>query len=136
MQFLGYSPRQTTGSLSEANSDIAFQRKVAWQGSFKGFRSIDISDPRNPRQIFNFEDCASNAGQGDVVIFRNILTRSWDAPAGANATCDGHPVPPGWEGLHVFDVSDPTNPERIADVRTRCGSHTASVSRISRTGGC
>jgi hypothetical protein len=126
MQFLGYSPRQTTGALNEANSDIAFQRKVAWQGSFKGFRSIDISDPANPRQIFNFEGCASNAGQGDVVIFRNILTRSWDAPAGANATCDGRPVPQGWEGLHVFDVSDPTNPERIADVRTRCGSHTAS----------
>jgi hypothetical protein len=60
------------------------------------------------------------------VIYGHILTRSWDAPAGANAQCDGRPVPQGWEGLHVFDVSDPTNPERIADVRTRCGSHTAS----------
>jgi hypothetical protein len=125
MRFLGFSPRPAP-AFAQFNSDIAFQRKVMWQGSFQGFRSIDISDPRNPRQIFNFEGCASPAGQGDVVIYGDILTRSWDAPAGAGAMCDGRPVPPGWEGLHVFDVSDPTNPERVADVRTRCGSHTAS----------
>jgi hypothetical protein len=125
MRFLGFSERPAAG-FSEFNSDIAFQGRVAWQGSFQGFRSIDISNPRNPREIFNFEDCASPAGQGDVVVYGNILTRSWDFPASATATCDGRPVPQGWEGLHVFDISDPRNPERIADVRTRCGSHTAT----------
>ena len=34
--------------------------------------------------------------------------------------------PAGQEGLHIFDVSDPTNPVGKAFVRTPCGSHTAT----------
>ena len=88
---------------------------------------IDISSPANPREILEYRDCRN---QGDVVVWDNILVRSWNSPAPASATCDGEPVLPGvfgaWEGLHVFDISDPTDPDLVASIETECGSHTAS----------
>jgi len=125
LQFLDLSARPVS-NLARANSDIAFQGNRAYQGNFQGFRIIDISAPGNLREITAFEDCTGNGGQGDVVVYGDILTRSWDAPASAGQSCDGEPVEPGWEGLHVFDISNPQNPDLVAQVRTRCGSHTAT----------
>jgi hypothetical protein len=34
--------------------------------------------------------------------------------------------PGGWEGLHVFDISDPSDPDLVASIETLCGSHTAT----------
>jgi len=123
LQFLSLS-RRDAPTLGRANSDIAFQGNRAYQGNFQGFRIIDISAPGNLRQIRAYEECQGS--QGDVVVYGNILTRSWDAPLAQATTCDGEPVPAGWEGLHVFDISNPQNPDLVASVRTRCGSHTAS----------
>jgi hypothetical protein len=123
LQFLDISERPAP-TLGQANSDIAFQGNRAYQGNFQGFRILDISAPGNLREILRYEDCQGS--QGDVVVYGNILTRSWDVRAGQNQTCDGEPVEPGWEGLHVFDISNPQNPDLVASVRTRCGSHTAT----------
>ncbi len=49
MRFLGFSPRPTGGPLSNANSDVAFQGGTAYQGTFPGFRIINIDDPTKPR---------------------------------------------------------------------------------------
>jgi hypothetical protein len=122
MRFGGFTPRPA--GLATANSDIAFEGKTAYQGTFRGFRIIDIRQPASPTEVINYEDCRGS--QGDIVVYRNILARSWDVPAGSTATCDGQTVPAGWEGLHIFDVSDPSNPELVAQVDTRCGSHTAT----------
>jgi hypothetical protein len=105
------------------NSDLAFWEKTAYQGTYDGFRIIDIS-ASGANLILNYGECFGN--QGDVVVWRNILVRSWNSPAPAGATCDGDPVPQGWEGLHVFDVSNPANPDLVASIETECGSHTAS----------
>jgi hypothetical protein len=120
----GLSPFGNTPSPFTANSDLAFQGKLAFQGHYDGFRIIDISSPARPRQVF-FQECFGN--QGDVVVWEEILVRSWNSPAPAGATCDGQPVPEGFEGLHVFDISDLTNPELVGSVETECGSHTATV---------
>ena len=62
-----------------------------------------------------------------MVVYGNILTRSWDVPASAEPRpATASPCPAGWEGLHVFDISNPQNPDLVASVRTRCGSHTAT----------
>ncbi len=123
LQFLSLSARREN-TLGRANSDIAFQGNRAYQGNFQGFRIVDISSPGNLRQILRYEDCQGS--QGDVVVYGNILTRSWDVPLAQSTTCDGDPVPAGWEGLHVFDISNPENPDLVASVATRCGSHTAT----------
>ena len=125
LEGLGFSPRRET-AFSQFNTDLAFWGKTAYQGSFSGFSTIDISDPEDPVRVLDYRDCASPAGQGDVIVYRNLLVRSWDAPASGTARCDGQLVGAGWEGVHVFDVSNPTDPQLVAQVRTRCGSHTAS----------
>jgi hypothetical protein len=134
---LGYSPQGNTpnlpGQTFTANSDLAFQGNYAFQGHYLGFRIINISSSANPREI-SFTDC--NGNQGDLVVYGDILVRSWNSPAPAGATCDGQPVPTGFEGLHIFDISDLSDPELIGSVEisarpqadaTGCGSHTVTA---------
>jgi hypothetical protein len=106
------------------NSDLAFWGTTAYQGTYQGFRIVDVSRPRQPKQIIDYHDCFGN--QGDVIVWEDVLVRSWNSAAGTAATCDGEPVTPGFEGLHVFDISNPANPDLVASVQTLCGSHTAS----------
>ncbi|MBE2319837.1 hypothetical protein DVA67_027985 [Solirubrobacter sp. CPCC 204708] len=149
---IGYSARSvpTSGTGSGAiNSDLAFKGNYAIQGTYTGFRVIDISDPANPVQKVNYTGCTT--GQGDIVVHGNILVRSWDSPvsAGGAATqsCGGTLVGQGFEGIHIFDISDPENPVmvdvgndpsdgkqglRFSDRDNRpnvpgCGSHTATA---------
>jgi hypothetical protein len=118
----GYSPRVVplTGAGSGIyNSDLAFWGKKAYQGSYSGFRIIDVSDPENPVQLRNYEECSpgtTQGNQGDVIVWGNILVRSWNSPATATSTCDGQLVGEGFEGLHIFDVSDPSDPDLLGAV--------------------
>ena len=58
-------------------------------------------------------------------MWGNILVRSWDA-VDAGTSCAGQTVPVGFEGLHVFDVSDPAAPQLKQIIDLECGSHTAT----------
>ncbi len=135
MTALGYSANISplTGPGSAVwNSDLAFQGDMVVQGTYDGFVFHDVTYPSRPRVILNYEDCApggvTTGNQGDITIYGNILTRSWNSntPA-AGSTCDGQPVAPGFEGLHVFDISNKQNPQLVAQVDLACGSHTASA---------
>jgi hypothetical protein len=35
--------------------------------------------------------------------------------------------PNAWEGIRIFDISDPRDPELITSVRTECGAHTQTL---------
>jgi LVIVD repeat len=128
----GYSPRGNTPNLPgltfTANSDLAFWGKLAFQGHYEGFRIVDISAPAKPREI-SFTECFGN--QGDVVVWDDVLVRSWNSPAtgtgSSQLSCDGEPVPLGFEGVHIFDISDTTNPEVVGSLALPCGSHTATA---------
>jgi hypothetical protein len=127
------------GANPDINTDIAFQGKFAIQGNWDGFSIRDISAPGNPRTVSR-TFCDGN--QGDVLVYRNIVVRSWNTaagapgPFGAGLSCDGQAVPAGFEGLHVFDISDRANPTLVADIELSarpqadsfgCGSHTATA---------
>jgi hypothetical protein len=124
MHPLGHSARNVplanaTPGAGIYNSDLAFWGRRAYQGSYSGFRIVDISDPENPVQLTNYEQCSpgtTQGNQGDVIVWGDILVRSWNSPATATSTCDGQLVGEGFEGLHIFDVSDPTNPELLGAV--------------------
>ena len=113
MKQLGFSERRVApNDFNRFNTDLAFWGDTAYQGQFNGFRILDVDNPRRPREILNYEQCGNGAGggQGDVVVWGSVLVRAWDANAGATQTCDGQPVPHGFEGLHVFDISDTQQP--------------------------
>jgi LVIVD repeat len=128
----GYSPRGNTPNLPgltfTANSDLAFWGNLAFQGHYEGFRIVDVSAPAKPREL-SFTECFGN--QGDVAVWGDVLVRSWNSPAtGTGSTqlsCDGEPVALGFEGVHIFDISDKTNPEVVGSLALPCGSHTATA---------
>jgi PA domain-containing protein len=101
------------------NSDLAFWRDRAFQGTYEGFRIIDIRSSSRPREIINYAECSpgtTQGNQGDVIVWDDILVRSWNSPATATSTCDGQLVGLGFEGLHVFDISNPRDPDLVAQV--------------------
>lgn len=132
---IGFSPRQVAfpgPAAGRINSDLAFWGDMVVQGTYEGFRLIDVTFPSRPKEIINYEECApdSTAGnQGDVIIYGNILVRSWNsnAPSTTPVTCDGQTVPGGFEGLHIFDISNKQNPNLFTSIDLACGSHTASA---------
>ena len=119
----------------QVNSDIAFWGKYAIHGNYDGFRIVDISAPGNPKLV-SHPRC--NGDQGDVYVHGNIVVRSWNSPAPAGRSCMGEPVPIGFEGVHLFDISDPADPHLIGAVEISeagaaqrgtadgCGSHTVT----------
>ena len=123
MRLLASLPKTGT-----TNSDLAFWGTTAYQGNYNGFRVIDISRPGRPSVLADV-DCGS--GQGDVTVWRNILVRSVDYPM-TERSCAGErspdPTLPGqFEGVQIFDVSDPGHPRLTKLVDTDCGSHTNTL---------
>jgi hypothetical protein len=147
MHPLGFSPREIPLANAQPgagvfNSDLAFWGRLAAQGTYAGFRLVDVSSPANPREIINYTGCTSPTStvgnQGDVLLWGDLLIRSWNSPVSAanaaTASCGGQLVGEGFEGLNIFDISDPANPVLIKNLRmaadttpTGCGSHTASL---------
>ena len=112
------------------HTDIAFWGRLAFQGNWDGFTIRDISNPDDPQTV-SHTSCDGN--QGDIVVWDDVLVRSWNAPAGegappfgAGTTCAGETVPDGFEGVHIFNIGDPANPVLVGSVETDCGSHTAT----------
>jgi hypothetical protein len=139
---VGFSARDVPGnSLAAINSDLAFKGNLVYEGHWNGFRIIDASDPANPVQLSNYEQCAHPSGQGDVVVWGDILVRTWDSASNTGAlTCGGQLVGTGFEGIHIFNVADPTNPVFVGQLRMAgatspansvpplaCGAHTATA---------
>jgi LVIVD repeat len=135
---LSFSERTvpTSGPASNfINSDLAFWGDMVVQGHYNGFRLVDVSQPKKPVEIIDYEECAPKnptgavpGNQGDVAIYGDILSRSWNSNTPASgASCDGDFVMPGFEGLHIFDISNRRDPDLIASVDLACGSHTQTM---------
>jgi LVIVD repeat len=137
MHAKGHSPQAGSFLVPDGqrtvNSDIAFWGRYAFNGNYDGFRIINIADPDDP-QLVSWTHC--NGDQGDIVVWGDVLVRSWNAPKATPRDCDGATVPAGWEGLHIFDISDLSDPQLIGEVELSarpeadqpgCGSHTATL---------
>jgi hypothetical protein len=125
MSLLFQSPNRT-GAI---NSDLAFWGNRAYAGNYDGFRIFDISNPARPRQIVDYQ---CTGPQDDPVVWQNKLLflaidRTMTGPeCNANPTL-AHDDPEGWEGVRIFDVSNPRKPRLIKGVYTDCGAHTITL---------
>jgi LVIVD repeat len=110
-------------------SDLAFQGRYAYAGTFTGFGVIDISNPANATEVAFFK---CNGAQGDISVYGGLLFMSVDTPQ-TGPGCDSTNAPQGaatpgqWEGVRVFDISNPKQPKFIKSVATDCGSHTHTL---------
>ncbi|WP_153144104.1 LVIVD repeat-containing protein [Nesterenkonia halophila] len=115
-----------SGALTGTGSDLAFQGEYAYAGNYDGFTVYDLSDPEQPDPI---TQVYCPGAQNDVSVHGDILITSTDSrmeddSCGADYTSNTEDY---WEGLRIFDISDPANPQYVQSVETKCGSHTNSL---------
>jgi Ca2+-binding RTX toxin-like protein len=123
------------GSTGRVSSDMAFWGDRVYQGNWHGFRIVDVSNPAVPMEVLDYEGCGpETTGQGDVVVWgtEGSATASllvWARNSGANATstCDGDLEGLGFEGIHIFDITNEADPDRITSVLTDDGTHTLTA---------
>ncbi len=78
------------------NSDLAFQDDMVVQGTYGGFRLVDVTYPSRPKEIVNWEQCAAGTNtvgnQGDVIVWGDLVIRSWNSGTPAPVYPVGHPM--------------------------------------------
>jgi uncharacterized protein (DUF305 family) len=121
-------PMKRPGLLSFANTDLAFSKDVVVEGSYHGFNSFNIEDPRHP-QLLGSVVCPG--GQGDVSIYGSLLFMSVEENRGrVDCGVQGVAEPKSKErfrGVRIFDISDIRMPKQVAAVQTCRGSHTHTL---------
>ncbi|MDA3626433.1 hypothetical protein OU415_13380 [Saccharopolyspora sp. WRP15-2] len=114
-------------TLNAYGTDIAFKGDHAYVGNYDGFVVYDIKNPTKPSIV---TQVACPGGQGDVSISGNLLFVSVDYPR-TNDTCTSESTtaadPNGWEGMRIYDVSNPAEPRYVSAISTDCGSHTNTL---------
>ena len=117
---------------TDLNSDLAFEDGYAFQGNYDGVQVFDVRKGDRPKYA-SFVHCPGS--QNDVTINDGILVTSTDSRRN-KAECDGNRAATtaeaaseatSWEGIRIWDASDPENLEYVTAVRTDCGSHTHTV---------
>src|ERR1044072_6917486 len=115
------------------HSDIAFWGDVGVAGDYDGFRIFN----RETHQLYVSYRC--RGPQNDVSLWRYngrlLLFMSVDRPQIDGATVCGQSSatdttasdPQGWEGIRIFDITNPASPDYIRAVTTHCGSHTPTI---------
>jgi LVIVD repeat len=116
-------------STGATNTDLSFWGDLAYAGNYSGFRIFDISDPAAPEQL---SDVVCFGPQGDTVVWENELLfvtvdTTLTGPECGSPAAPTSDDPNGWEGVRIFDVSDPTAPRYIDAVYTDCGAHTITL---------
>ena len=110
------------------NTDWAFQGRYAYGGNYNGFVVYDISRPEQPA-IAATVLCPGS--QNDISVKGDLLFLGTDSQR-TNDSCDNAASTtntPGdrWEGIKIFDISDPLTPRYVKSVKTDCGSHTQTL---------
>ncbi len=110
------------------NSDLAFKGSYVFQGNYNGVIVWDISDPAAPVLV---KDYLCPASQSDVSVYGNLMFVSGEG-MGGRLDCSSKGIQERvshdrLRGIRIFDITDVTDPQYVANVQTCRGSHTHSV---------
>jgi hypothetical protein len=121
-------PPPRPNALGFANSDLAFQGDHLFFGSFHGFNTYDIEDPKKARLVASV---VCPGGQGDLSVHGNLLIMSVEQTRGRiDCGTQGVTDPVSAErfrGIRIFDITDVRKPKQVAAVQTCRGSHTHTL---------
>ena len=114
--------------VGQTNSDLAFTGQYAIQGNYDGIQIWDISDPGSPESVVTY---VCPASQSDVSVYEHLLFVSGEG-IGGRLDCGGEGVEEAvshdrLRGIRIFDITDISAPEYVANVQTCRGSHTHTV---------
>ena len=124
----GWFDPKNIGSFDLANSDLAFQKNLAFQGGWHGWQAWDISNAKAPKLRKAF---VCQGGQGDLSVYGTLLFMSVEDFVG-RVDCGTQGVSDTvsadrFRGVRIFDISDIDNPKQLAAVQTCRGSHTHTL---------
>jgi hypothetical protein len=115
------------------DSDIAFWGNIGVAGNYDGFR---VFNTQTQQELVSF---LCRGPQNDVSLWehngRLLLFQSIDTPqrnglkvcSTVRSSDTTLTDPLGFEGIRIFDLTDPTAPVYLKGVRTNCGSHTNTL---------
>ncbi|MGK5682748.1 LVIVD repeat-containing protein [Actinoplanes sp. URMC 104] len=114
--------------LPGTNTDWTFKGRYAFGGNYDGFYVYDVKNPKAPTIA---AQVLCPGSQNDISISGNLLFLGTDSQR-TNDTCTNAASTtevPGdrWEGIKIFDISDPLTPKYLKSVKTDCGSHTLTL---------
>ena len=128
LELLANEPKAAAfGGTANLNSDLAFWGDLAFQGNYAGFQIFDISDPADPAVV---STVLCPGSQNDISVWNDLLFLSTDSSRSddsCNSVGQDASIKSSWEGIKIFDVSDPAAPRYIKSVETKCGSHTHTL---------
>jgi len=114
------------------NSDLAFNGNLVYSGNYGGFRILDVRG-QQPRVVVDHpfngpqNDVSFHKMGGKTFLFQSIDTgQDREDCASVNAPLVGTSRV-GYEGVRVFDVTNPAAPVFIDMIQTACGSHTHTL---------
>ncbi len=128
MKHLANIPKQGAfAKESSFNSDLAFKGDHVFAGNYDGFMVYDISTPAAPKVV---TQVVCPGAQNDISVWGNLLVLSVDSSrndASCSSTFQTASNKSSWEGVRVFDITNPATPVYVAAVETPCGSHTHTL---------
>ncbi|MFC3689999.1 hypothetical protein [Aquipuribacter hungaricus] len=116
--------------VASYNSDLAFKDDYAFAGNYNGFTVYDIKQARKPKQVVQVVCPGSQNDitvQGDLLFLSVDSRRTDDSCSSAAATAAQSGTGAYWEGIRIFDISNPAAPRYVKAVETDCGSHTHTL---------
>lgn len=131
---LAQVPIQAGKNLKGQGSDLAFKNDLLIAGSYEGLGIFKLLDSKPYLKQIGFAYCPG--GQGDVSVLGDYVFFSVDSAlvgekcSGEDTTSAGpdqYAAGEAWEGLRIFDISDPSRPRWVKSIDMPCGSHTHTL---------